>query len=97
MCYCKICSHWIKNVHKNTNDYRFEGYTVLTTKITLSCYAVLSGKNTKISVEQYNTTTIVAGCGNGGNVGSMNGLCYCIVQQFLYYILNVILFFLVLL
>jgi len=71
---------------------------VLTTKITLSCDAVHSGKNTKLSVEQYNTTTtIVAGCGVGGNARSMNGLCYCIIQQFLYYTVNVIQFFLVLL
>jgi len=56
---------------------------VLTTKITLSCDAVHSGKNTKISVEQHNTTTtIVAGCGVEGNARSMNGLCYCIIQQF---------------
>jgi len=71
---------------------------VLTTKITLSCDAVHSGKNTKILVEQYNTTaTIVAGFGVGGNACSMNELCYCIIQQFLYYRVNVIQFFLVLL
>jgi len=71
---------------------------VLTTKITLSCDAVQSGKNTKTSVEQYNTTTtIFAGCCVGGNGVSMNGLCYCIIQQFLYYIHNTLQFFLTLL
>jgi hypothetical protein len=80
-----MCSHWIKNVHKNKNNYIFEGYTAFTTKITLSCVAFQFGKNTKITVEKYNTTTtIIAGFGVGGNVGSMNGLCYCITQQFPY-------------